>query len=653
MAPTSRLFPRMLAAMLLVLLSCAAFADPPGRVARLADLQNQVWLFSPEAGDWVAAARNRPLTTGDRLATGGNARAELRIGSSTLHVDGGSELEVLQLDDDAVRLQLRSGSIAVRLRSNELAREFELVTEEGRFRPERAGRYRFDRPDGATNVSVWSGQLLFEAPDNAATFITGQSAEIFRNPRTQYTLVEMRRDAFADEVAARDRADERSVSTQYVSPEMTGVEDLDRYGRWQNDPEYGALWEPRDVEPDWAPYRFGQWAWVAPWGWTWVDNARWGFAPFHYGRWVQVRNRWCWSPGQFVPRPVYAPALVAWVGGPRVNVSVSIGGPPAVGWFPLGPREVFVPGYRTSPTYVRNVNITHVTNITNVTNIIQNPNGVMQQTRYRNRDVPGAVTIVPASVVSERQPVGPARLHAPDAGSARSVGGGAPVDMAATVTAAAPVAPPVRRQPGSDARGGRDGGPVGPRPATPPPTPVTAAPALATVQPPAAQLPPRGQPSTSGQLPAMGAAPVEPTGRAQPQPGRMPVTPPPVATALQTAPVVAPQPAHAAPPNPGPPRGPGAERSGTPPPVPAAKPAVEAQQPVGPQRTIGQPIPLRQAQNVAPPAPAPTPAPQGAPAAVPAVPKAAAPEPKANEPKAEARERDERGNNKGVPRAER
>src|SRR5437867_1713415 len=82
-----------------------------------------------------------------------------------------------------------------------------------------------------------------------------------------------------------------------------------------------------------------------PWGWTWVDDAPWGFAPFHYGRWVWYRSRWCWAPGSYVARPVYAPALVAWVGGPSVNVSVSIGrSSPPVGWFPLGPREVYVPG---------------------------------------------------------------------------------------------------------------------------------------------------------------------------------------------------------------------------------------------------------------------------------------------------------------------
>jgi len=434
LASISSLLLRLLAVLLATTLSQAALADPPGRVGRLADLQGQVWLYDSEAAEWVAAARNRPLTTGDRLSTDGGARAELRIGSTTLRLAGGTEVELLQLDDGRVRVQLHNGLMALRLRTHEAAREVELVTAEGRFKPDRAGRYRLDRVDATSSMTVWSGQLLFEAPDNAVALTAGQRADIWNDGRTQYTLIQPQRDAFADEVAASEGADERSVSAQYVSPEMTGVEDLDRYGRWESDPEYGALWVPQAVEPGWAPYRFGHWAWIRPWGWTWVDDAPWGFAPFHYGRWVYQRNVWCWAPGRWVARPVYAPALVAWVGAPGVSVAIGLG--PAVGWFPLAPREVFVPGYRTSPSYVRNVNVTQVTNIRNVTNIIDNPNMVVQQTNYRNRSLPGAMTIVPASVVSGRQPVAPARVQLtdprPGAGHERGVAAAAlPTTMAA------------------------------------------------------------------------------------------------------------------------------------------------------------------------------------------------------------------------------
>ena len=104
---------------------------------------------------------------------------------------------------------------------------------------------------------------------------------------------------------------------------MTGYEDLDRYGEWVSEPEYGTLWFPTRVSSGWAPYREGRWTWVRPWGWTWVDEAPWGYAPFHYGRWVQVRNRWAWHPGRRVDRPTWSPALVAFVGGSNWSVSIA------------------------------------------------------------------------------------------------------------------------------------------------------------------------------------------------------------------------------------------------------------------------------------------------------------------------------------------
>ena len=48
---------------------------------------------------------------------------------------------------------------------------------------------------------------------------------------------------------------------------MTGVEALDDHGRWESDASYGPIWYPR-VAIGWAPYRFGHWAWIGPWGWT-------------------------------------------------------------------------------------------------------------------------------------------------------------------------------------------------------------------------------------------------------------------------------------------------------------------------------------------------------------------------------------------------
>ena len=421
--PGLRVVPLLVGLMLISLLALfaqparAADEDPPGRVGRLSEVEGAVWVYAPESAEWITAARNRPVTTGDRLSTEKDGRAEIRIGSTTLRIAANTELEVLQLDDNHLSLQLLSGSLSARLRTRESATEFGVATGEGRFRTDRTGSYRFDRIDDTSQVTVVSGQAQFEGDRTALTVMPNQRAEFWRDKPeapTQYSITDPVRDPFSDWVASLDQREERSVSTRYVSPEMTGVEDLDRYGRWEQSPDYGAIWIPRNVAPDWAPYRMGHWAWVNPWGWTWVDDAPWGFAPFHYGRWMWHRNAWCWTPGTYIARPVYAPALVAWVGGPNLSLSISVGNSPSVGWFPLAPREVYVPGYRVSPRYIRNVNVTHVTNITNVTNIINSPGTVVQQTHYINRGMPHAVTVVPAVVMERRQPVAPAMTRVND-----------------------------------------------------------------------------------------------------------------------------------------------------------------------------------------------------------------------------------------------
>ena len=147
-----------------------------------------------------------------------------------------------------------------------------------------------------------------------------------------------------------------SPSTRFVSSETTGYDALDRYGRWDTLPDSEAVWYPTSVPDDWAPYRFGHWDSIEPWGWTWIDDQPWGFAPFHYGRWINVDGHWGWVPGNVVPHPVYAPALVAFIDAPD-NPGGGPNGGPDVGWFPLGPGDDYSPWYPAGPDYVEQVNV--------------------------------------------------------------------------------------------------------------------------------------------------------------------------------------------------------------------------------------------------------------------------------------------------------
>ena len=342
--------------------------DPPTRAGRVADVIGDAWLFDAETKEWLKLLRNQTVAEGDRLRTDDRARVALRIGSTSLWLDERSNLEFNRLDDSQVLLILDKGDLGLRLRSQEAANEFKVQTREGRVSAESPGQYRVEQIDRGSLAYVYQGRLRFEsgrAGDVPPVWLqAGEQAEFWwaGGPRTERQRLQ--NDSFSDWMQAQSRqeGDNLGSSQRYVSPEMTGAEDLDRYGQWSQSPEYGNVWIPSQVGSDWAPYRDGRWVWTRQWGWSWVDASPWGFAPFHYGRWVNWQGRWAWSPGSYVARPVYAPALVAWGGGSGVTIGINIGSrltPPRHGWYPLAPREVYMPSHRHSPAYVERVNIGH------------------------------------------------------------------------------------------------------------------------------------------------------------------------------------------------------------------------------------------------------------------------------------------------------
>ncbi len=392
----------------LVLLSggvrAQADIDPPGRVGRLSALEGAVSWFDAEQARWAEATRNRPLTTGDRLATAADGSAVLRVGSTAIRLAANTEIELLRLDDERVRVQLRHGSMALTLLSAAVAAETSFGTDDAWLQPQRGGLFRVDRDDDSTWVSSWRGELHIEN-DPRLQVEAGQRLQLWRegaDRQLRQRWLNPRDDAFAARVQTEDRQDrdaERSASARYVSPEMTGFEDLDAHGRWDSHPEYGAIWTPITVAADWVPYRQGHWSWVAPWGWTWIDDAPWGFAPFHYGRWVSWRGRWGWSPGAYVARPVYAPALVGWVSGPSAGIGLHLGGP-GFSWVPLAPWEPFRPYYQVSPGYRDRINPP-------LPRPIRPAPG--RGGGWGNQGVPGAVTLLPPDRWQRQPPPRPPR----------------------------------------------------------------------------------------------------------------------------------------------------------------------------------------------------------------------------------------------------
>src|SRR5271155_3686453 len=357
----------------------AQIVDPPTRVARLNYVQGSVSFQPAGEQDWLEADVNRPLTTGDNLWADKDSRGEIHIGATSIRLSSDTGISFLNLDDRTVQLQLAQGTIEVHLRRLEPGNAFEIDTPNLAFTLAASGEYRIQTdPDGnstAITVREGSGQVTGagESYDLAAgqQYIFNGTDQLAFNAQAAPEF-----DNFEDWCQAQDQRENSSASARYVSRDIDGYYDLDGNGDWQTDPDYGAIWVPNGVAVGWAPYRYGHWVWIGPWGWTWVEDEPWGFAPFHYGRWAYVRGYWGWVPGPVVVRPVYAPALVGFVGGGGgLGVGVGFGGGfTGVAWFPLGPRDVYIPGYRASPRYVQIINITNtrVVNVTQVTSVYNN-----------------------------------------------------------------------------------------------------------------------------------------------------------------------------------------------------------------------------------------------------------------------------------------
>jgi hypothetical protein len=414
-------------------------ADPPARVGRLNLINGSVSFRPASVDEWAVAEPNRTLTTGDRLWTDNDSRAEVHVGSTAIRLSAQTEFDFVNIDDQTVQGRLAQGTVTVRVRNLDDGEVYEIDTPNGAVSLGSAGLYRVDvNTDGTqTKVTVWQGGAEVTAAGSSFQVNPSQFATINGTDSPTYDLADVGApDDWDSWCLGRDSREDHAVSAQYVSREMPGYEDLDAYGHWTAMPGYGNVWVPDNVSPGWAPYHTGHWVWVDPWGWSWVDTAPWGYAPYHYGRWAYGNGVWFWSPGPPPPppgqvvvvayRPVYAPALVAFVGGGGWGVGVGVGGGGGggVAWVALGIGEPYHPAYAVSPGYVNHVNYTSNTTVVNNTTNVTVVNNVTIN-NYHNAGAPGAVTAMPQSAMASGTavqtaavPVTKAQLAAAPAASA-------------------------------------------------------------------------------------------------------------------------------------------------------------------------------------------------------------------------------------------
>ena len=433
-----------------------AGVDPPALAGRVAALNGAVSFHAAGETQWNAASLNYPVTNGEAFWTEPQAAATLEIADDRLVMDDSTEVDITALDQNQLVVTEAQGAVFLALNSLSPGQAVSFNTPRGTVQISAPGRYEIVAGDtnDATTVTVVEGAAHVSGSNLSLDIGPQQTATVSGTDVLQGSVGPMQQDAFLQaQLAVRSRRIAAAAPRQLHY--MTGAAELQDYGSFTQTAQYGQVWYPNDVAGDWAPYRDGHWAYVQPWGWTWVDNARWGFAPFHYGRWVQVENRWGWVAGagddvSDTAYPVYSPALVSFVdvGGAALAGAAlgfaagELAGGYAPAWIPLGPREPYYPWYHARPDYFGRINapygvprtiidrgptfINSVTNIRTVNNF------------YINR---GAATVVPASAFARGQGMRDVARPLPERylSDARPMGGRLPVRPTASTPNLSPV----------------------------------------------------------------------------------------------------------------------------------------------------------------------------------------------------------------------
>ncbi len=386
--------------------------SPPGRVGQLSLVSGKVDLRGSSGSAWADAELNQPILAGETLRTDPRARGEIRIGANAIQLANGSEIEIASLRDGVTQILLSRGRIGLRLRKAGENETVEVDIPQGGVWLQAPGTYDIDAGagEGALRVAVFDGTAQFAGASSDRRIEKGQVAVLTVSEAADAGSIGP---AAADDFVAwcrdRDHDETRLAAPYYVSRYMTGYDELNSAGMWKTNAEYGPVWFPTQSE-DWAPYRFGHWSWIAPWGWTWLDDQPWGFAPSHYGRWALIDDHWGWVPGNYVARPFYAPAAVAFLGTPGVGLSSEEGA--TVAWFPLAPGEVYWPSYTRDLDYVRNLNLGSVQDVAT----IGVRAGGEPPLETFNEDFANRLfaTVVPRIIFTNGRPIAPARVALPE-----------------------------------------------------------------------------------------------------------------------------------------------------------------------------------------------------------------------------------------------
>jgi hypothetical protein len=318
---------------------------PAPAVARLSLIYGDVSTQRGDSGDWAVTTVNAPVMRGDQVATGDKSRTEIQLDfADLLRLAARSQVKIADLSAKRIQVQVAQGYTSFSVMKGGEA-DVEIDSPNAAVHPLKVGRYRVQvNSDAETDVIVREGEAEITTPEGSTRVREGEMITIRGTDSPEYKISKAPdKDDWDRWNRDRDNVINEADGPRKTNRYYTGTADLDGYGNWVYVPGYGTVWQPYQQSATWAPYQSGRWVWEGYYGWTWVSYEAWGWAPYHYGRWFYYQNAWCWWPGPVYSgyRPLWSPAFVTFVGfGPRVGFGFG-----SIGWFPVGPHDVFYPWY--------------------------------------------------------------------------------------------------------------------------------------------------------------------------------------------------------------------------------------------------------------------------------------------------------------------
>jgi hypothetical protein len=293
----------------------------PARIARISFVAGGVQLDSGHG--YESVTMNVPVTEHNWLQTHSNGWAEVQMEDGSMlrlapdttigftqlgRSSSGGTITVIDLDQGEAEFKI--------LKHN--GSDFNVTVKNKTIALGQTGFFRVTSTnDDPMEIAVWKGDLGVRDGESGDEVAVKNNETFVLDPNDvgRYALEPGPEADELDEWSKQRDASQNSyaAANPYTqSPYQYGASDLNYYGQYTQDPEYGNVWQPNGVSQDWDPFSNGYYA-NSGLGATFISAYPWGWMPYRYGRWVFISGRgWFWAPGGWnklntLPRIANAP----------------------------------------------------------------------------------------------------------------------------------------------------------------------------------------------------------------------------------------------------------------------------------------------------------------------------------------------------------